>query len=232
MILLYTYSMNNDWQNTTGTSDGGSDWIPMGPHRYRGQVENGVPHGTGEMKRQDCSVYYGRWEHGEMQGYGTMTWPSGKRYEGEWDASQPSGQGRMEYPNGSVYKGEFRQGLRQGHGVLQQPDGGYWEGMFVDDRITDDAVFVNAKGQRNDVRTLRKKAEPSAIAKFWDKTWQLWVAIACFGFAVLTAVWVFDFFSGRGSSHMRTKGIVAPILLVIAGFKFLIGFFSDLGNKN
>lgn len=209
------------------------DWVMYGQHKYRGQMKDGIPHGDGEMKWQNCSVYKGKWDKGRMHGFGIMTWPSGKRYEGNWNDNQQTGQGLMFYPNGSIYDGEFLRGIRQGHGILRQPNGEYYEGEFINDKISNKGVFYDEKGKEYEIKeSLHNRTEKLLLSKFWSKTWRLWAAIMCFCFAILTAVWIFDFFSGRGPSHMRVKAILAPIFLVITGFKLLISFFNNLNSTN
>lgn len=210
----------------------GLDWIPYGEHKYRGQVAGGLPHGEGEMRWKNCNVYKGNWKNGAMSGWGIMIWPSGKRYEGEWTNGQQTGHGIMFYPNRSIYEGEFYQGARHGHGILRQPNGEYIEGEFINDHISEQSVFVDIKGNKNKIQTLHKKADKSILSKFWSKTWTLWMSIACFCLAALFAIWLSDFFSGKGPSHISARGIIAPFAMIVAGFKFLIDFFSGLSNNN
>ena len=225
-LYIYTHH-NSDVQLNNG-----QEWISYGQHKYRGQIKDGVPHGKGEMKWQNCSVYKGSWNNGNMNGFGIMTWPSGKRYEGEWHDGAQSGHGTMFYPNGSIYDGDFQRGMREGHGILRQPNGEYYEGNFINDKISNQGVFVDEKGNKFGVDMLHKRAEKTPFSKFWGKTWQLWASITCFGLAILFAIWVFGFFSGDGPSRISARGVIATILMVIGGFKFLIGFFNDLSSNN
>ena len=225
-VNYYVYTYNNE--NVTIQTN--QEWIKYGNNKYRGETKDGIPHGYGEMKWSDCSLYNGNWSRGKMCGFGVMTWPSGKRYEGTWENSQMEGVGTMFYPNGSVYNGNFHFDKREGHGVLRQPNGEFYDGLFIDDKPSTDGGFYNQAGKKQD---YEKKAfsKPSFFMVIWLKTWRLWAGLACFALAVLFAMWVFDFFSGNGPSHMRVKGIFAPILMVILGVKLIIGFFVNLGNN-
>lgn len=210
-----------------------TSWVQLGQQQYRGGLKNGIPHGKGEMRWPDRHIVYrGNWHEGEMVGFGIMTWPSGKRYEGEWKEGCHEGKGMMFYPNGNIYEGEFHQNLRHGRGILRQPNGGYYEGEFFNDKPSGDCSFYDEKGRKYTMEKLHEKPAKSWMAKFWDKTWRLWAAIVCFALAVVFGMWVSDFFSGRGPSRMSAKGLLAPILMVVFGFKFLIGFFSIIFNND
>lgn len=203
-------------------------WTPFGQHKYRGQMQNGVPHGKGEMRWQNCSTYSGDWRGGVMHGTGIMTWPSGKKYEGQWQDNVQEGRGIMFYPNGNIYEGTFHHGVRHGQGILRQPNGGYFEGRFENDQLSERMTFVDSQGVKHEHTKVQKLTEPSLLMKIWNKTWRLWAALACFGLAVLFAAWVADFFSGDGPSRMSVKGLLAPIALSIFGFKLLIEFFANI----
>lgn len=199
-----------------------NDWIAFGDNRYRGQLKEGKPHGIGEMKLEDCSYCKGSWQEGKMSGYGEMIWPSGKKYEGEWKGGFPNGRGKMFYPNGNIYEGEFSQGVREGHGVLLMPNGDIIEGLFNNDNISSQSVFADSKGNKKDFTISNN--DKSFLSRVWHKTWRLWVSVACFAFAIICAIWVFDFFSGNGPSRMRANAIFAPIIFGYLGIRFLFDF--------
>ena len=213
-------------------NDTSSSWVIIGQQKYRGELRGNVPHGRGEMKWQDCTTYVGDWVNGAASGNGVMTWPSGKRYEGQWSDGSQEGHGMMFYPNGSIYEGEFHNGQRHGHGILRQPNGEYLEGLFQNDKMSEQMTFVDSHGAKHEHTEIHKLTEPSLLAKIWDKTWRLWASIACFGLAVLCAGWVMDFFSGNGPSHMRVKGILAPIALVIYGCMLFAQFLGHIFEKS
>lgn len=221
--VYYVYTQTSE----DSVSEVNTEWILFGQHRYRGDLKDGLPHGKGEMRWQNCNQYRGDWVGGCVQGYGIMTWPSGKRYEGLWQDGWQEGLGIMFYPNGSIYEGEFHNGKREGHGILRQPNGGYYEGAFVDDKPSERMAYVDTQGVRHEDVELKKQTEPSLIAKIWNKTWRLWASLVCFGLAVLFAFWVSDFFSGNGPSHISAKGLLAPIALGILGIRLFIGFLGD-----
>ena len=198
---------------------------------YVGQLKDDMPHGQGCMKWNNCNTYTGHWDMGRCHGYGIFTQPNGLRYEGYWTDNQQEGMGLCFYPNGNIYEGEFHLGHREGHGILRQPGGGWYEGEFANDlpvRNTD------METDMADGRPIMAEppGKPSLGYRIWCKTWRLLAALFFFGMAYLTATMVFDFFNGNGASHMKVKGIFAPILCVIMGFRMLISFFKHLTNKD
>ena len=204
-------------------------WVCFGENKYRGQLKDGIPHGLGEMKWQDCTLYNGNWAEGRICGHGTMTWPSGKKYEGEWKDGVMVGRGKMYYPNGNIYEGEFEHGVRSGVGTLHLPNGEVVEGFFYKDQLYDKINHSDSKGEKIIKPRRKNNVFKSEILQFWDRTWRLWLSITCFALAALFTMWVIRFFSGKGPAIMRTSSIIAPLVMVYYGFKFLIDF---IGNRN
>ena len=209
-------------------------WLLFGENKYRGQLKDGIPHGLGEMKWQDCTMYNGNWVEGRIYGYGTMTWPSGKKYEGDWKDGVMTGRGKMYYPNGNIYEGEFEHGLRNGVGTLHLPNGDVIEGFFYKDQLYDKINHYDSKGTEIVKPKPKFKLKDiifiAALSKFWSKTWQLWLSLTCFALAALFAMWVYKFFSGQGPSIIRRSAIVAPFVMVYYGFKFLISFIQNISK--
>ena len=206
------------------------DYIHLGDSLYKGGLYKALPHGQGIMHWGDHKIYDGQWVLGQMQGTGIMTWPSGHKYEGMWQDSEMHGEGVMYYPDGAVYKGQYVNGLRHGMGRLTQPNGEWFEGEFIKGNITDNGAYYASDGRKRTINQEKQKCKPKpSIGRIiWMKTWRLWASLACFGLGALCTMWLFDFFSGKGSSHIRVKGIVAPVMAAILGVKYLIAFFANL----
>lgn len=88
---------------------------------YRGQFENGQPHGHGICTYADGSVYEGEWVHGLRHGHGTLTLAD-REYVGGFELGQPEGEGTWNYEDGSKYMGELAAGMREGKGTLWMAD--------------------------------------------------------------------------------------------------------------
>lgn len=101
---------------------------------YRGEVLNGVPHGTGKKYFPDGSRYEGQWQNGQYSGDGILTWADKvSRYEGQFANGQRSGKGRMTYADGSTYEGDWKDGKRHGHGLLVLADGNRYDSDWLND---------------------------------------------------------------------------------------------------
>ena len=65
---------------------------------YNGEMEDGLPHGTGTILYQDGSRYKGPFVRGVRQGHnGKFKGKDKTTYEGSWDAGKPHGTGMMWY---------------------------------------------------------------------------------------------------------------------------------------
>ena len=80
---------------------------------YKGEWENGRPHGNGNMKYQNGEEYDGSWLNGMRHGKGIMMDNEGMEYSGEWVNDQKHGKGiEMEQQEGSqCWDGEWKEGL-------------------------------------------------------------------------------------------------------------------------
>jgi hypothetical protein len=56
-----------------------------GKNHYRGQMKNGMAHGSGKITFAEGNEYKGEWENGKMHGNGIMKFANGDVYEGEWE---------------------------------------------------------------------------------------------------------------------------------------------------
>ena len=94
----------------------GFEWKTFGDAdsqpKYKGEISNGKPNGTGTGTYPNGRKYVGDWKDGKLNGRGTLTLPDGKKHEGEWKDDKKHGQGTETYPNGSKYIGEFKNGKR------------------------------------------------------------------------------------------------------------------------
>lgn len=202
----------------------------FGKHRYDGNIKNGLPDGQGTMYWADKSVYTGQWADGKMHGEGMMTRPDGSKRQGRWVNGRMTGPGEIRYPDGRVYRGDIVDGLRHGYGQLHHPGGEWFDGEFINDRITENGTYYSSDGKPRSVSQQRAAMRPGWMKVFWTRTWRLWAALACFGLAALTAMWVLDFFSGNGPRHTRVKAIVAPLIAAYLGIKCLVSFFTHLSD--
>ena len=120
-ILLFSYllvSCQKEDDVLYRWDDGkkGFEWKTFGDAytqpKYKGEISNGKPNGTGTGTYPNGRKYVGDWKDGELNGQGTLLSPDGKKYEGEWKDDKKHGQGTETYPNGSKYVGEFKNGKR------------------------------------------------------------------------------------------------------------------------
>ncbi len=78
---------------------------------YRGQRENGVPHGRGVFVYRDglpMLNYTGEWSFGRKSGTGAMFWRSGDSYRGDFFDDVPHGRGEYVWAAGHRYVGNYR----------------------------------------------------------------------------------------------------------------------------
>jgi hypothetical protein len=77
---------------------------------YKGDINNGMPHGKGLMSWADGSTYDGEWLNGVQHGFGKYTWANGTHYVGEWFEGRMHGTGALTYDTGEVEQGTFLAG--------------------------------------------------------------------------------------------------------------------------
>ena len=120
-ILLFSYLLvscqkEDDVLYRWGDGKKGFEWKTFGDAdtqlKYKGEISNGKPNGTGTGTYPNGRKYVGDWKDGRLNGQGTLLSPDGKKYEGEWKDDKKHGQGTETYPNGSKYTGEFKNGKR------------------------------------------------------------------------------------------------------------------------
>lgn len=103
-----------------------------------------TPHGAGEFKGKDGSLYKGQFKEGLMSGLGDLITADGRHYTGEFRKNTPHGKGECLWPDGSRYKGSFREGQMHGIGVFTWADGSRFTGLFDKNRTTEQGLLENA----------------------------------------------------------------------------------------
>ena len=78
--------------------------------KYKGDIEDGNPHGRGRMQWADGSSYDGQWRNGLHHGNGTYVWPDGAEYTGAWRDGKMHGKGTFKSASGEITEGKFKDG--------------------------------------------------------------------------------------------------------------------------
>jgi antitoxin component YwqK of YwqJK toxin-antitoxin module len=83
---------------------------------YKGQTENGKPHGWGKAYSRDGSMYDGEWKDGLMDGKGQEFYPDGTlQYDGYYKDGFRHGRGKSYFKNGKLgFDGEWVRGQKVG----------------------------------------------------------------------------------------------------------------------
>lgn len=138
---------------------------------YRGDVRDGVPHGSGSLTSDEGDRYEGTWRDGLRYGRGTMEWADGSSYTGQWQTGEMHGEGTLTTEAGEIYRGEFRegefhgegeyvwsdgaryygewqQGDRHGVGYMEWSDGDYYEGEWRADEPEGSGLIIWNDGSR------------------------------------------------------------------------------------
>lgn len=76
---------------------------------YKGNWENGMMNGQGELLIADTEKYVGEFLDGEYHGNGTLFYKDGGKYVGEWKEGLRNGQAKIYYPPGSEI--EYMEGI-------------------------------------------------------------------------------------------------------------------------
>ena len=103
---------------------------------YTGELEEGLPHGAGQMVYKeddplDREIYDGHWAGGCQSGQGSMKFRSGEIYSGTFQDNLPHGRGEFLYPNGDREEVSMEGGVRQGQSrYTSQEDGSVEELQF------------------------------------------------------------------------------------------------------
>ncbi|KAI9175641.1 hypothetical protein H9P43_006027 [Blastocladiella emersonii ATCC 22665] len=107
-------------------------WHPSGT-RFAGQFLRNRIHGEGRFEWADGSTYRGEVQNNVRSGKGEITLSTGVRYTGTWLDGRPHGTGRMVYSDTplSFYDGDFVHGQRHGHGTMRYPSGAQYTGAWA-----------------------------------------------------------------------------------------------------
>jgi hypothetical protein len=137
------------WKTSSGN---GYVWIELGDKDihpvYKGQVENGKPHGLGLIRFTDGGKYEGEYKNGKKDGQGTYTFTSGSKYEGGWKDGKPNGQGSYTWSDGRKYVGEHKDGEPNGQGTETYSSGNKYVGEFKDGKKHGQGTETLPSGQK------------------------------------------------------------------------------------
>jgi len=107
-------------------TDSGIQWREFGDKdiqaKYKGDVENGKPHGLGLIIFPDGAKYSGEWKNGKANGQGTFISPNGEQYQGGWFENRKHGFGESILADGFTFVGEWDYG-RPWSGTHYDKDG-------------------------------------------------------------------------------------------------------------
>ena len=100
---------------------------------YEGQLENGQPHGQGQLtcKKSHYKLYVGEFKEGMPHGQGEMTYKNGEIHTGQFKDGKPEGEGKL-VGRGNLYVFKFEDGQPVGKGTLTYQNGDVYEGELED----------------------------------------------------------------------------------------------------
>lgn len=121
--------------------DGAASEVIVGRHifedgaEYVGEWNNeGLRHGTGQLKLPDGTIYRGQFRESVCSGIGVVKFPDGTKYEGEFLDGWFHGHGIFWRRDGATFTGEFKGGRIWGCGLVTFCDGSHGfprnEGVF------------------------------------------------------------------------------------------------------
>ena len=131
---------------------------------YRGQVQNGLPHGHGWKEWPTGEKYDGEWRDGQITGRGVLTWPNGNRAEGQFLNGKLNGNCVMTYADGSRYEGSWQDGVRSGHGVMKYADNNRYDGYWVNGEPSGAGAFESKNGNLYIGNFVNGKASGDGVA--------------------------------------------------------------------
>jgi hypothetical protein len=77
---------------------------------YKGEWNNGQPHGSGTYTFVSKEMYHGQFQNGKFEGQGSMFYPGGASYSGSWSANKKHGKGTLKDASGKYTKGTWNMG--------------------------------------------------------------------------------------------------------------------------
>ena len=112
---------------------------------YKGDIENDLPHGQGELVFDKKNYYKGDFNQGKYHGNGEYNSFDAK-YIGSWKDNLRDGVGEEVYPK-VKYIGEFKDGMKHGDGVLHLSCGvivgNFIEGKLNQGKYIKNEILVN-----------------------------------------------------------------------------------------
>src|SRR6056300_656319 len=91
---LFFDRQNNNWSRAGNA---------VSEEAYRGEIKNGVPHGTGTGTLPDGTLFVGIFKDGRPDGMGILNLPDGSRFVGPVKNYRISGDGTIRFPSGNMY---------------------------------------------------------------------------------------------------------------------------------
>ncbi len=133
--------------------------------KYKGEIENNLPHGKGEYIYNNGTKYQGTFVKGNIDGNGSIKYPGGGSFEGSTTRGSLES-GELKYDNGDVFVGTFRDGKRHGEGKLVKSNGDVYEGYFLKDELNGKGEILYAKGDHYEGRFKDSKLNGQGFIKF------------------------------------------------------------------
>ena len=121
--------------------------ILTGRTEYKGDLQDGIPHGKGTINFENGSVYSGDWKGGRMHGRGIFSWGPGSFLIGEWKENEADGYGTLRTFAGQSYIGQWRRDKFHGKGILSLPDGHRYAGEFKDGLFHGEGMMTRPDGE-------------------------------------------------------------------------------------
>lgn len=122
-------------------SDG---WIALSDFLYRGRLQGGLPHGSGEVRYRNGVQVRGTFSHGTAVGAATIVIPRYGRIEGTM-ANGVLVKGNAFLDNGSQYTGGFRNWTPSGEGQLYDPSRGWYSGTFANGALHGQGMHIDPR---------------------------------------------------------------------------------------
>jgi hypothetical protein len=89
---------------------------------YKGEKQDGVPHGQGQYWYKGKLWYEGQFANGVMEGKGRWTGNEASYYEGEFHNNLMDGTGKTVFEDGTYYTGSYVKGKQEGEGKIYSSD--------------------------------------------------------------------------------------------------------------
>ena len=114
---------------------------------YTGQMDNGVPHGKGELIQKNGIKYSGDFAMGKFRGKGVLIFPNNIQYTGNFIDDFMEGQGTLSVPDNLTYTGNFKENHYHGKGKVVFANGNSYEGEFSNSLFNGQGTYTFADGE-------------------------------------------------------------------------------------